>query len=139
MQGLSLALFIFAFLGNAFYVASILSQPILWERPPLEGEPSALVDSTPSEPPYKSPKARAFLQESLPYLLGSAGTLCFDVIIVSQGVIYGRREKRRLLEEQEESEDEEEVSQADGESSGPDGGVARAPPSGAGDERLVTT
>ncbi|KIM28557.1 hypothetical protein M408DRAFT_59186, partial [Serendipita vermifera MAFF 305830] len=62
VQGLSLALFVFAFLGNTFYVASILSSPTIWE-------------------------------ESLPYLLGSGGTLCFDIIIVSQGHYFRIREK----------------------------------------------
>ena len=136
MQGLSLALFVFAFLGNTFYVASILSSPILWEYPPEEDEPSsALVQAAlgsivsaaaSDEPPYNSPRARAFLRESLPYLLGSGGTLCFDVIIVSQGIIYGRREKRRLEEEEESDEEESgDTSEADGESSTPEAVVVK--------------
>lgn len=114
-------MFVFAFLGNTFYVASILSTPILWEYPPdtqpihLDLTTPGLLSSSllqsepklppPSVPPYDTPRARAFLRESLPYLLGSAGTLCFDVVIVTQGIIYGRRE---LLEDEEDSEDEEE-------------------------------
>lgn len=111
VQGLSLALFVFAFLGNSFYVASILSNPILWEYAP-GGEPiEAGVASFLGhlfghvDPPYRSPRATAFIRESLPYLLGSGGTLCFDVIIVTQGIIYGRREQ---LEDEEDEEDEEE-------------------------------
>jgi hypothetical protein len=62
-------------------------------------------DPTPPVPPYRTPRARAFLKESLPYLLGSGGTLCFDVVIVTQGIVYGRRE--RLEEEESDSEEDE--------------------------------
>ena len=53
------------------------------------------------------------MRESLPYLLGSGGTLIFDIIIVSQGMYYKRRE--RQLEEgvDEEEEEEEEVREAE--------------------------
>ncbi len=53
------------------------------------------------------------MRESLPYLLGSGGTLTFDIIIVSQGMYYQRRE--RQLEEGlgEEEEEEEEVREAE--------------------------
>lgn len=102
----------FAFLGNAFYVASLLSSPVLWTYPPesqpigvdAAGSPLSPFDS--QLPPYKSPRARDFLRESLPYLLGSGGTLCFDVVIVTQGIIYGRQEE--LKEEDMESDEEEE-------------------------------
>ncbi|TCD63614.1 hypothetical protein EIP91_005165 [Steccherinum ochraceum] len=67
VEGLSMSMFIFAFLGNFFYVASILTSPKL------------------SLPPYE---ASAFLRESIPYLLGSGGTLMFDVTIVTQSFIY---------------------------------------------------
>jgi len=120
VQGLSLALFVFAFLGNTFYVASILSSPILWEYPPDDQPISATILTSSSlftpEPPYNSPRARALLRESLPYLLGSAGTLLFDVVIVTQGIIYGRRE-RRLVEEEEESDEDDEMIDADEENS----------------------
>ncbi|KAG8807290.1 hypothetical protein FRC17_004532 [Serendipita sp. 399] len=151
VQGLSLALFVFAFLGNTFYVASILSSPVIWEYPPDALPIVAKVDLSPlsasannpipsatpsspinlfdsfslhkhrhhldspdgrSTPPYQTPRARAFLRESLPYLLGSGGTLCFDVIIVTQGIIYGRREK---MIEEEEDEDDEESEEGEGE------------------------
>src|SRR5262249_27034658 len=46
-QGLSMYLFTFAFLGNSFYVASILTSP------PLRAPP---------------PEATAFIKESLPYV-----------------------------------------------------------------------
>lgn len=99
-----MSLFIFAFLGNFFYVASILSSPNM---------------SAPE------PKASAFLRESIPYvhflyphdtehpprcryLLGSGGTLMFDVTIVTQSFLYrpkagarGRRISRTMAEEEE--------------------------------------
>ncbi|GBE82169.1 PQ loop repeat-domain-containing protein [Sparassis latifolia] len=86
VEGLSIYLFIFAFLGNLFYVASILASPKL-------GLPA--------------PEASAFIRESTPYLLGSGGTLMFDVIIVMQAHIYrakphghGRRNSRTVNEEE---------------------------------------
>jgi|SRR5882762_2633877 len=83
-------LFIFAFLGNTFYVISILTAPEIRQLPPAD---------------------RAFIQESIPcvsvmlltrslsshfyrYLLGSAGTLIFDVSIVSQSLIYRSKSPR---------------------------------------------
>lgn len=63
-------LFIMAFVGNSFYVASILSNPLM------------------SSPGY--------LLETTPYLLGSGGTLCFDITIVMQSLLYSeKREERR--------------------------------------------
>ncbi|KAJ6547677.1 PQ loop repeat-domain-containing protein [Mycena capillaripes] len=73
VEGLSMFLFIFAFLGNSFYVASILTSEKAHLPPPASSE---------------------FLRESLPYLLGSGGVLMFDVTIVSQSLIY--RRPRRL-------------------------------------------
>lgn len=82
VEGLSMYLFIFAFLGNTFYVASILTSEKATMPPPASTE---------------------FLRESLPYLLGSGGTLMFDIAILSQSLIY-RRPKRhgrsRLTEEE---------------------------------------
>jgi len=60
-------LFIFAFLGNVFYVSSILTSPNL---------------------DIPGPEASAFIRESIPYLLGSGGTLMFDITIVSQSLLY---------------------------------------------------
>ncbi|KAF9646402.1 hypothetical protein BDM02DRAFT_3156563 [Thelephora ganbajun] len=67
VEGLSMYLFIFAFLGNTFYVSSILTSPKL---------------------DVSGPEASAYIQESLPYIMGSAGTLMFDVTIVSQSFLY---------------------------------------------------
>lgn len=60
-------LFIMAFTGNLLYVLSILSNPLV-------GSPG-------------------YLLESLPYLLGSGGTLCFDITIVLQSVMYSDKRK----------------------------------------------
>jgi len=86
IEGLSISLFVFAFMGNVLYVASILTSPKL-------GDPE--------------PQASAFLRESIPYLLGSGGTLMFDVTIVVQSFLYrpetnlrGRRLSRSLSEEE---------------------------------------
>ncbi|KAI9064438.1 hypothetical protein FKP32DRAFT_1650007 [Trametes sanguinea] len=86
VEGLSIYLFIFAFLGNFFYVASILTSPNLQ---------------------IPGPEASAFMRESIPYLLGSGGTLMFDVTIVAQSLIYrpkalirGRRSSRSYSEEE---------------------------------------
>ncbi|KAF8523334.1 PQ loop repeat-domain-containing protein [Hysterangium stoloniferum] len=67
VEGLSIYLFIFAFLGNFFYVLSILANPKMDLPPPL---------------------AKQFLRDSIPYLLGSGGTLIFDVTIVLQSFVY---------------------------------------------------
>lgn len=63
-----MSLFVCAFLGNLFYVASILTNPTLDEPIPISTE---------------------YISESIPYLLGSGGTLLFDVTIVAQSFIYG--------------------------------------------------
>ncbi|KAL5529754.1 hypothetical protein ACEPAG_5739 [Sanghuangporus baumii] len=70
VEGLSMYLFVFAFLGNTFYVLSILSSPMMSKPRPI---------------------STAFLLESMPYLLGSGGTLLFDVTIVSQSFLYRPR------------------------------------------------
>lgn len=64
-----MALFLFAFVGNSLYVASILTNPL---------------SSTPG-----------FLLESMPYLLGSGGTLCFDLVILTQSRLYSDKRKAR--------------------------------------------
>ncbi|KAF4603844.1 hypothetical protein EYR40_001017 [Pleurotus pulmonarius] len=85
VEGLSMYLFVFAFLGNCFYVLSIMTSPKVQQPPPISTE---------------------FLKESLPYLLGSGGTLLFDVTIVSQSFIYRpkprhhRTRSNRLSEEE---------------------------------------
>ncbi|KAL1712110.1 PQ loop repeat-domain-containing protein [Schizophyllum commune] len=73
VEGLSMSLFVFAFLGNVFYVASILTSPNVHQPPPA---------------------STAFIRESIPYLLGSGGTLMFDITIVTQSFIYRPRHRR---------------------------------------------
>lgn len=73
VEGLSITLFVAAFLGNTFYVSSILMNPVM---------------NHPTE-------ARAeYIRETIPYLLGSGGTLLFDITIVSQSFIYRGRKPR---------------------------------------------
>ncbi|CAE6414118.1 unnamed protein product [Rhizoctonia solani] len=67
VEGLSISLFVFAFMGNFFYVGSILT--------------SARMFGTPAE-------RLQYLKDTLPYLLGSAGTFVFDFAIVIQSFIY---------------------------------------------------
>ncbi|AFR93347.2 vacuolar membrane protein [Cryptococcus neoformans C23] len=89
VEGLSILLFLFAFCGNVTYVFSILLNP--------SGGPD------PAESSH-------YLLEALPYLLGSGGTLIFDLTIMIQSLIYGsapplpqpltpldRSSRRRLL------------------------------------------
>ncbi|GJN88562.1 hypothetical protein Rhopal_001528-T1 [Rhodotorula paludigena] len=69
-EGLAMTLFAAAFLGNSLYVASVLASP----RATTSG----------------------YLVESTPYLLGSGGTLCFDLTILAQAWLYsGRRRARK--------------------------------------------
>ncbi|TFK91034.1 hypothetical protein K466DRAFT_573907 [Polyporus arcularius HHB13444] len=97
VEGLSVYLFIFAFLGNFFYVASILTSPNLQ---------------------LPEPQASAFIRESIPYLLGSGGTLMFDVTIVTQSFLYSRKAARgRRLSH---SYNEEEAGLLGGETTGRD-------------------
>ncbi|KAF9053799.1 hypothetical protein BDZ89DRAFT_1004845 [Hymenopellis radicata] len=74
VQGLSIYLFIFAFLGNTFYVASILASPNVY---------------------LPAPASTDFIKESIPYLLGSGGTLIFDITIVMQAFIYRPKRHKR--------------------------------------------
>ncbi|KIY72219.1 hypothetical protein CYLTODRAFT_418197 [Cylindrobasidium torrendii FP15055 ss-10] len=80
VAGLSMYLFIFAFLGNVFYVSSILTSPNAWLPQPASGN---------------------FIRESIPYLLGSGGTLIFDITIVAQSFIYRPKHLRRASMEEE--------------------------------------
>ncbi|WVQ78348.1 hypothetical protein IAT38_000433 [Cryptococcus sp. DSM 104549] len=68
VEGLSILLFLFAFCGNSTYVTSILLNP------------AGTAD--PAESAH-------YLLEALPYLLGSGGTLVFDLTIMIQSLIYG--------------------------------------------------
>lgn len=84
-------LFICAFLGNTFYVASILSSPKMSLPPPLATE--FLRESIPFvHPPYLLYISE--LTKKLRYLIGSGGTLLFDITIVSQSLIYRPRPRR---------------------------------------------
>jgi uncharacterized protein with PQ loop repeat len=65
VQGLSILLFISAALGNALYSASVLINPLASGNTRHE-----------------------YLLESLPFLLGSGGTLIFDAIIVIQWLAW---------------------------------------------------
>jgi uncharacterized protein with PQ loop repeat len=74
VEGLAISLFVCAFLGNFFYVASMLTAPILKEPPPI---------------------STRYIHESIPYLLGSGGTLVFDITIVCQAFLYKGRSPLR--------------------------------------------
>lgn len=76
VEGLSVYLFVFAFLGNFFYVCSILTSPNVRLPPPASTE---------------------FVRESIPYLLGSGGTFIFDITIVSQYLLYKGRRPRTTM------------------------------------------
>lgn len=71
VEGLSILLFVLAFLGNLTYVLSILTSPQILLTNPRHHKLS-------------------YLNESVPYLIGSAGTLCFDFTIFIQSIIYGK-------------------------------------------------
>ncbi|PIL24000.1 hypothetical protein GSI_13751 [Ganoderma sinense ZZ0214-1] len=97
IEGLSIYLFIFAFLGNTFYVASILTSPKL-QLPP--------------------PQASAFIRESIPYLLGSGGTLMFDITIVCQAILYRQKGGPSRIRHPSRSYDEEEAGLLSAEATG---------------------
>jgi uncharacterized protein with PQ loop repeat len=65
VQGLSILLFMAAAMGNALYSISILVNPL-----------------------SSGPHRYAYISESLPFLLGSGGTLIFDAIIVMQWIAW---------------------------------------------------
>lgn len=64
-----MTLFAAAFLGNSLYVASILTDP--------------------------HATSASYLVEAMPYLLGSGGTLCFDLMIIAQSWLYSEKRKAR--------------------------------------------
>ncbi|KAI8979397.1 PQ loop repeat-domain-containing protein [Mycotypha africana] len=64
VEGLSMALFFFAAMGNLTYVLSIFTNPHA---------------------------TRATLLEAVPYIIGSAGTLMFDFTIFTQYALYSRK------------------------------------------------
>ncbi|KAJ3814980.1 PQ loop repeat-domain-containing protein [Lentinula aff. lateritia] len=85
VEGLSMYLFIFAFLGNTFYVASILTSPEVYQP---------------------APRSTDFIKESIPYLLGSGGTLVFDLTIVTQSFIYRTKPRRHRSRSRPTAEEE---------------------------------
>jgi uncharacterized protein with PQ loop repeat len=96
VEGLSMYLFVFAFLGNSFYVLSILSSSNM-RGPPAESS--------------------MYLTESMPYLLGSGGTLMFDVAIVCQSFIYRphpRAHGSQSFSREVTAEEEESLMRSDG-------------------------
>lgn len=73
VQGLSILLFFSAATGNLFYTLSILLNPKA------------------QSPPNPPEARRTYLMESLPFLLGSGGTLLFDAVIVAQWIAWRGR------------------------------------------------
>ncbi|KAH9483919.1 Lysosomal amino acid transporter 1 [Psilocybe cubensis] len=88
VEGLSMYLFVFAFLGNTFYVASILLSPRRYLPPP---------------------ESTKYIKDSIPYLLGSGGTLLFDITIVSQSFCYRPRPRRHNPASHSRTVDDEEA------------------------------
>lgn len=70
VAGLSILLFISAFLGNSLYAISILTSPLM-DQDDGDGD---------------------YFRECMPFLLGSAGTLVFDAIILGQWMAWGGKE-----------------------------------------------
>jgi len=81
-EGLSVLLFLAAFHGNLFYVGSVLTSPLVQQE---EG----------------------YLLESTPFLLGSGGTLAFDLMILFQACIYSKRGSRSRAKRSQIGEEEE--------------------------------
>ena len=69
VQGLSVFLFVAAFTANLLYTVSVLANP-----------------------QAVGPDATEYLTESVPFLLGSGGTLTFDLVIVVQWIMWRGRE-----------------------------------------------
>jgi uncharacterized protein with PQ loop repeat len=71
VEGLSILLFILTISGNLFYGFGILLR-----FPPIDLK---------------------FYQSTLPYLIGSIGTLLFDIMIVYQAIIYSKSDSNGIL------------------------------------------
>lgn len=69
VEGLSMALFFFAAMGNLTYVLSIFTNPHA---------------------------TRATMLEAVPYIIGSAGTLMFDATIFGQYALWSKNVKKPL-------------------------------------------
>lgn len=70
VEGLSMALFFFAAMGNLTYVLSIFSNPHA---------------------------TRATMLEAVPYIIGSAGTLIFDFTIFGQYALFSKNNKQEVV------------------------------------------
>ena len=79
-QGLSMALFLCAAAGNLTYTLGILLNPN---------------------------QNRQTMLEAIPYILGSAGTLVFDVTIYIQHAVYSRHTEEKTYPQQQQQYDEE--------------------------------
>lgn len=95
VEGLSILLFILAFFGNLTYVLSILTStfsssdvPIITSKGVFQAQIDHTVEHHVSARVQKDTFEKVFLNESIPYLIGSAGTLCFDLTIFIQSRIY---------------------------------------------------
>lgn len=69
-EGLSMALFFFAAMGNLTYVLSIFTNPHA---------------------------TRATMLEAVPYIIGSAGTLIFDGTIFAQYALYTNKDRQQAV------------------------------------------
>lgn len=74
--GLSLTLFVAAFFGNFFYSASLVLNPLAWsDYPPYGGDGWASEDGS---------ERLAYILNTLPFFLGSAGVLVMDAAVAVQ-------------------------------------------------------
>jgi hypothetical protein len=91
VEGLSMLLFIMAFVGNSLYVLSILINPLL-------KTPGYLLESTPyllGSGEFRSLAVILHFCESRPLTdsRSAGGTLCFDITIILQSVLYSNKRK----------------------------------------------
>ncbi|KAE8230732.1 hypothetical protein CF326_g4260 [Tilletia indica] len=89
VEGLSMLLFVAAFLGNLFYTISILANPKAGDWWTLVtggggGGAGATVIGAAVGMEKLTPEQNTYLRESLPFLIGSFGASFFDVTILSQ-------------------------------------------------------
>lgn len=84
IEGLSVFLFLFALLGNSFYTLSILTSPRLHQSHPEAMK--YLLESLPWVLPFS--KNIPSLTPPHSFLIGSVGTIIFDIIILLQVAMY---------------------------------------------------
>ncbi|CAG8834591.1 16669_t:CDS:1, partial [Racocetra persica] len=87
VEGLSIFMFIFAALGNLTYTLCIFTNPL------------------------SSKKGSSYLREAVPYILGSIGTLSFDLVVFIQWLAWRDPERRKFRRSQNYSECEIEYQQ----------------------------